>query len=68
MSLMKDIRYAGSPMKYSISEENHAKGFYIVDMDGDGNVEIEKKSLTPLHDMRTVEGTMEEILIASAKQ
>jgi DNA repair protein SbcD/Mre11 len=60
--LDEKIRYAGSPMKYSISEESHAKGFYIVDMDGEGNVEIEKRSLIPLHDMRTVEGTMEEIL------
>ena len=61
--LNEKIRYAGSPMKYSISEERHAKGFYIVDMDGDGNVDIEKKLLTPLHDMRTVEGTIEEILM-----
>lgn len=57
------IRYAGSPMKYSISEERHAKGFFIVDMDGEGNVEVEKRTLTPLHDMRTVEGTIEEILV-----
>ncbi|HEX5565048.1 MAG TPA: exonuclease SbcCD subunit D [Sporosarcina sp.] len=60
--LNEKIRYAGSPMKYSISEEKHAKGFFIVDMDGEGNVELEKRALTPLHDMRTVEGTMEEIL------
>ena len=60
--LNERIRYAGSPMKYSISEENHSKGFFIVDMDSDGNVEIEKRLLTPMHDMRTVEGTMEEIL------
>ncbi|MFS0689188.1 exonuclease SbcCD subunit D [Sporosarcina sp. 179-K 8C2 HS] len=56
------IRYAGSPMKYSISEENHAKGYLIVEMDGEGKVDVEKRALTPLYDMRTVEGTMEEIL------
>ncbi|MCM3743685.1 exonuclease SbcCD subunit D [Sporosarcina luteola] len=56
------IRYAGSPMKYSISEERHAKGVLIVDMDDEGKVEVKKRALTPLHDMRTVEGTMEEIL------
>ncbi|WP_432357976.1 exonuclease SbcCD subunit D [Sporosarcina sp. UB5] len=60
--LNENIRYAGSPMKYSISEENHAKGFFIVEMDGEGNVEVEKRELTPLYDMRSVEGTMEEIL------
>lgn len=56
------IRYSGSPMKYSISEENHKKGFYIINMDGVGNVEIEKRELESLRDMRTVEGTLEELL------
>ncbi|MFC5604492.1 exonuclease SbcCD subunit D [Sporosarcina koreensis] len=60
--LNEKIRYAGSPMKYSISEERHAKGFFIVEMDGEGNVEVEKRVLAPLYDMRTVAGTMEEIL------
>ncbi|WP_439897685.1 hypothetical protein, partial [Escherichia coli] len=49
-------------MKYSISEERHAKGFFIVEMDGEGNVEVEKRGLNPLHDMRRVEGTIDEIL------
>ncbi|ARF13325.1 exonuclease SbcCD subunit D [Sporosarcina ureae] len=56
------IRYSGSPLKYSISEENHQKGYLIVSLGGNGKVEIEKKLLTPLHDVRTVEGTMEDIL------
>lgn len=55
------IRYAGSPLKYSISEEQHEKGFYIVTMDGDGKTEIDKRLLTPRRDMRTVQGTIEEI-------
>lgn len=55
------IRYAGSPLKYSISEENHEKGFYIVTLDGEGQVEVEKRPLKPRRDMRTVEATMEEI-------
>lgn len=60
--LNETIRYSGSPMKYSISEENHKKGFYIVEMDGEGNVDVQKRLLTPKHNMRTVEGTMDEIL------
>lgn len=56
------IRYAGSPLKYSISEENHQKGYLIVELGRNGKVEIEKRLLTPLHDVRTVEGTMEEIV------
>lgn len=55
------IRYAGSPLKYSISEEQHEKGFYIVTMDGEGQTEIEKRVFIPEKDMRTVEGTIDEI-------
>ena len=61
--LNETIRFAGSPMKYSISEEHHNKGFFIVEIDGEGQVSVEKRALTPKHDMRTVEGTMEEILL-----
>jgi len=56
------IRYAGSPLKYSISEEHHQKGFNIVHMDELGNVTVEKRSLKPNRDIRTVEGKIEEIL------
>ncbi|ARK23823.1 exonuclease sbcCD subunit D [Sporosarcina sp. P37] len=56
------IRYSGSPLKYSISEEKHQKGYVIVELDGNGNTKIEKKLLTPLHDVRTVESTMDELL------
>lgn len=60
--LHENIRYSGSPLKYSISEENHKKGFYIVELDGEGNIEVQRRLLTPKHDMRTVKGMMEEIL------
>lgn len=56
------IRYAGSPLKYSASEANHEKGFYIVNLDEKGQVEIEKRKLIPKRDLRIVEGTMQEIL------
>lgn len=56
------IRYSGSPLKYSISEEHHQKGFNIVHMDEQGNVTVEKRLLTPNRDIRTVEGKIEDIL------
>lgn len=56
------IRYAGSPLKYSISEEHHKKGYYVVELDGEGEVKIEKKLLLPKRDMRTVEAKMEDLL------
>ncbi|GED12470.1 exonuclease SbcCD subunit D [Aneurinibacillus migulanus] len=55
------IRYAGSPLKYSISEERHHKGFYVVEMDGQGQVRIEKRSLTPRRDMRSVCTMIDEL-------
>ena len=55
------IRYAGSPLKYSISEERHNKGFYMVEMDGTGSVKVDKRSFRPLRDMRRVTATIEEL-------
>lgn len=60
--LNETIQYAGSPLKYSISEERHKKGFYIVDLDCEGRVTVEKRLLIPKRDMRTVEGFVKEIL------
>ena len=66
--LNETIRYAGSPLKYSISEEHHNKGFFIVEMDADGQVTVEKRRLKPKHDMRTVEGTMEDIQLHAVNE
>ncbi|MEB1807074.1 MAG: exonuclease SbcCD subunit D [Bacillaceae bacterium] len=55
------IRYAGSPLKYSISEEHHKKGYYIVELDQSGEVSVEKRLLEPRRTIRTVEGKIDEI-------
>ena len=60
--LNETIQYSGSPLKYSVSEEQHKKGFYVVDLDAQGNIALEKRLLKPLRDIRTVEATMEELL------
>lgn len=56
------IRYSGSPLKYSVSEESHKKGFLMIDLKQDGQVEIEKHLFSPLRDLRRVKGYMEDIL------
>lgn len=56
------MRYAGSPMKYSFSEVRDNKGVLIVDMGEKGKINIEKIPLNPPHDMRDVDGTLDEIL------
>lgn len=60
--LNETIRYSGSPLKYSSSEANHEKGFYIVQLDEKGNVEVEKRVLTPQRDIRIVEASIQDIL------
>ena len=60
--LNETIRYSGSPLKYSISEEHHQKGFHIIELDGAGEVSVSKRLFSPRRNMRTVEGTIEEIL------
>ena len=56
------IRYAGSPLKFSISEANHKKGYYIVEMDESGDVTVEKRTFHPRRDMRRIEATIDDIL------
>ena len=60
--LNETIRYSGSPLKYSISEEHHKKGFFIVEIDAEGKTTVEKRLLAPTRDMRTVEGFLQDIL------
>lgn len=61
------IRYSGSIMKYSFSEEKHTKSVTVVDMDADGNCDIEQLELKPVRNMRTLEGALDELL-AKGKQ
>lgn len=56
------IRYSGSPLKYSSSEAKHQKGFYVVDLDEQGNATIDKQLFNPKRDMRVIKGKMEELL------
>lgn len=58
----ENIQYSGSILKYSISEEHHRKGFNIVHLDQHGGVDVERRSLIPRRDMRTIEASMDEIL------
>jgi len=55
------IRYAGSPLKYSISEEKHGKGYLAVEMAADGAVAVEKRLLAARRDLRTVEDYIDNI-------
>lgn len=56
------IRYSGSPLKYSFSEAAQNKSVTLVDLDPAGAASIEKLELPPLHNMRVLEGSLEELL------
>ncbi|HEY7773991.1 MAG TPA: exonuclease SbcCD subunit D [Marinagarivorans sp.] len=60
------IRYCGSPLKYSFSEENHLKGVTLVELKKGQPAAIEHIPLKPLRNMRTLTGKIED-LIAQAK-
>ena len=56
------LRYAGSPLKYSFSETNHHKSVTVVELEEKGVVTVRTVPLYPLHEVRMLEGTMEELM------
>lgn len=57
------MRYAGSPMKYSLSEANHRKSVTLIDIGAKGEApEIRSLPLTAPRDVREVRGTMAEVM------
>ena len=55
------IRYSGSILKYSFSEEKHNKGVTLVEVN-DQSVTSRHLPLQPLRDMRIIEGELQTIL------
>ena len=58
----ENIRYAGSPLKYSFDECAHKKSVTLVDIDAKGSVTLEKIPLKPRRDVRIVEGNIYELM------
>ncbi len=56
------IRYCGSPLKYSFSEEHHQKSITVVSLGEKGDVHIHTLPLVPLRDLRTLRGSFEELM------
>jgi exonuclease SbcD len=61
------IRYSGSLMKYSFSEYKQKKGVTLVELDSNGLVSHEHLPITVKHDLRIVEGSLEEIIAQGKK-
>ncbi len=60
----KKIRYAGSPLKYSVSEEKQEKSFTIIDVKGKNDIVIEEVPIQLPHNVYTVEGSFHELMKA----
>ncbi len=55
------IRYCGTPLKYSFSEEAHHKSVTVVNLGAKGELELQLRPLTPKHDLRSIQGTFREL-------
>lgn len=55
------IRYCGTPLKYSFSEITQTKSVTVVEMEQKGAVSVRQIPLVPLHDMREIRGTYNEL-------
>jgi exonuclease SbcD len=56
------IRYSGAPLAYTFDEEGSVKSLSLVDLGAQGNVKLELLPMTPLRRVRTLKGTLAEIL------
>lgn len=55
------IRYAGTPLKYSVSEADQNKSITVVEMGKKGEISYCYLPIHPLHDVRALRGKMEEL-------
>ncbi len=56
------LRYCGTPLKYSFSEKDH-KSITVIDVKSKDEIEISEIPLKPLHDMREIRGTYDELML-----
>ncbi len=57
----ENVRYCGTPLKYSFSEAGTPKSVTIVELREKGNTLIREVPLKPLHDVRKIRGTYMEL-------
>ncbi len=57
-----NIRYCGTPLAYSISEAGQQKNVIMIELAEKGNIKTTAIPLKPLHEVRIIKGTLNEIL------
>jgi exonuclease SbcD len=58
----ENVRYAGSPIKYSFSEWKQKKSVTLVEIKEKGDIALTALPLLPLRDMREIKGSLEQLL------
>lgn len=58
----EEVRYSGSPLKYSLSEINNEKSVPVVTIEKNKELSIELVPLKPMRNMRHIKGKLEELL------
>lgn len=59
----EDVRYCGSPYKYSVSEEHHQKSIVMAELAKKGDpVSLTFLPLSGIQDVRSIRGTLQEVL------
>ena len=57
-----EVRYSGSPLKYSLSEVHNAKSVPVITMGKKGEVTLEFIPLKPMRDLRHIKGNLKALL------
>jgi len=58
----ENIRYSGSPVKYSFSEWLHEKTVTIVELGKKGDLTVSTRPIVPIHDMREIKGELDVLM------
>lgn len=56
------VRYSGSLLAYSFSEQNHRKGAWILDVSSDGRIQVHEHTWSTHLVLKTLKGTLDEVL------
>ncbi len=58
----KEVRYSGSPLKYSLSEVNNEKSVSLITVDAKKKVDVELVAVKPMRNVRHIKGKIKELL------
>jgi len=60
-NVKENIRYCGTPLKYSFSEVNDVKSVTIAELKEKGSLSVRKIPITPLHEMKEIKGNYTDL-------